>query len=1000
MLKVQEVVNFVNKKLNELGTESGYSFDIHAEVGESQNNGKINGILYTNQASTTPIPNYTENNYLFVCELLVPSARANYHFEQIEGIVESFINAVDGTEIEFAEGDGLLNITPSKPENFNVGYNAGENVPLYFTINVLYTEGSMTSAKGHWLLDENEIPYINDDIIVDKEGNVNKIYGKYNSLAFLTGQTRYFRFLFPYQIGTLGNTIQNDLLKSDFSKQYTLKYYDGVNYILNSETKPPFETKVSIFKSGNVRGQRGKTKTFDITFAEVDDVAETDEVRYYIALIDNQFDNQTENTRWFDDEVTETDTTTIVSKSAQKVQQEWYESQITNNGAKYERIKAPNLNSIDITSQIYPNTAGYDIFDLANKNYAIIKCEKGSGLTQQTKYFYYFVTNCQIGENNQVLYDLKLDTIQTYIFDKNLEFGDCYIERANLNRWGGITSGETPNVKYCYFDFGENSLLFEKEKYDNVPQRLVNREELDISAIGSVPADIVEWLNKYVSAWVYIYADPNHEFHLKMASDSNIDMKIRPYQIDQKGATHQKLSSHLSCFVYPIFKQEAYFRVKRYMQYDGKDVFIYINEKGYDKLWENNDGDSDIVGIKISLVPPFYRTENQQPLPSYTISGSLLTINADAQSADGYDVFAFNGSAVTADTGVEPSGTNIRRFNGLYTTTNQLADYKYDVKTSKKYKFRVDQVVNAQKNVEYNPKLLSQNFASVKLVNQDAEGFEYDYSKIGQQEFSIIYSEPLSPDISRSYIRLDKKYGLYNKGTTENFFGTVATNDNSLIRTTTAYQSMLAQQKNYFQQNSINRGVNLATSAISGISGTLTGGISGNPLAVFGGIYSAVKGIGEDILSKQNENFTIDNLKNAPSSIQNAKGNIFLNAMATELGVYMEEYDILSSEKQSINDYMIQYGFTVNKLGNIFEYLGNSLAEDDEGTPFFQNNYNTRHYFNYIQAKVNSISGIPMSNVARADMRQRFENGIRFWKQDNVDYTYENYEDWLEPYSI
>ena len=999
MLKIQEVVNFVNSKLNELGTESDYSFDIHAEIGENQNNGKINGILYTNQASTTPIPDYTENNYSFVCELLVPSARANYHFEQIEGIVENFIKEIDGTKIEFAEGEGLLNITPSKPENFNIGYNAGENVPLFFTINVLYTEGAVTSGDVHWLLNGMEIPFLNDDIIVDKEGNVNKIYGKYNTQVFLTSQTRYYRFRFPFKRKTTGDfyglceSLQNDLLTGNFDKQYTLTFYDGTAYTEDA----PFETTVSIFKSGNASGQRGKVKIFDITFAEVDDTQETDNVRYYLALIDNKFDNQTEDTRWFEDvtEFNEEENICLVTKTAQQVQQEWYEAQIQN-GAKYERIKAPNLNSIDITSQIYPNTTSYDMFDLANKNYAIIKVEKGSGLTLEKRYFYYFVTNCQIGADNQILYDLKLDTIQTYIFDKSLKFGDCYIERANINRWGIGSVGQVP---YCYFDFDVDSLLFEKEKFDKIPQRLTNRQELNITEIGTVPSDIVAWLNEYVSAWVYIYADPNHDFALKTADGSSVNMKILDYKIDQKGTTHQKLSSHLSCLVYPIFRKEGSIRVKRQQQYNNKDTYIYINEAGYNNFWAKNDGDRDIVAIKISLVPPFYRAGNQQPIPGYSISGSSLTINADAGQYDYYGIDAFKGFAVTSSDAVEPLGTNIRTFDGLYSTINQLADFKYDVKSSKKYGFRIDQVaVTIPKKVEYNPKLLSQTFSSIKLVNQDAEGFEYDYSKIGQQDFAVIYSEPLSPDISRSYIRLDKKYGLYEQGTTENFLGTVATNDNSLIRTTTAYQNMLSQQKNFFQQNAINRDVNLVTSVIGGLSGIASGIVGGNALSVAGGMFATARGIGQEILSRQNEAFTIDNLKNAPSSIQNAKGNVFLNAMTTELGVYMEEYDILPSEKESVNDYMIQYGFSVNKIGNIFEYLGNSLSEDDEGTPFFRNNRNKRHYFNFIQAKVNAISGISISNVARADMRQRFENGVRFWKQDDVDYTYENYEEWLTSY--
>ena len=144
--------------------------------------------------------------------------------------------------------------------------------------------------------------------------------------------------------------------------------------------------------------------------------------------------------------------------------------------------------------------------------------------------------------------------------------------------------------------------------------------------------------------------------------------------------------------------------------------------------------------------------------------------------------------------------------------------------------------------------------------------------------------------------------------------------------------------------------------------------------------------------SKMNEGFTVDNLKNAPASIQNAKGNVFLNAMATVLGVYLEEYDILPSEKEIVNDYMFKYGFTVNKIGNIFEYIGFTKSL---GTTYFTRNYNKRHYFNYIQAQVDAISGISMSNIAREDLRQRFAKGIRCWYSDEIQYKFENYEEYL-----
>ena len=123
---------------------------------------------------------------------------------------------------------------------------------------------------------------------------------------------------------------------------------------------------------------------------------------------------------------------------------------------------------------------------------------------------------------------------------------------------------------------------------------------------------------------------------------------------------------------------------------------------------------------------------------------------------------------------------------------------------------------------------------------------------------------------------------------------------------------------------------------------------------------------------------TEDNMKNAPSSIQGARGNIIMNAMQTSLGIYIEEFDILEAEKDIINDSMNLFGFIYNQIDNI-----KSLC-------------NIRKYHNYIQAELDSIYGVSISNAARTDLKQRFGNGVRFWNSDCIQYDLENYEKWLE----
>ena len=989
MLKIQEVVNFVNDKLNTLGTQSGYSFDIHSNIGENKNNGAINGILYTNTANSVPIPDYSENNYVFVVELLIPSARANYNIEQIQQIIENFDKTYNGTQQTFDDGKALLNITPSKPENFNVGYNAGENVPLYFTISVLYTEGAITSGDAHWLLNGMEIPYINDDIIVDKEGNINKIYGKYNTQVFLTSQTRYYRFRFPFKRKMTGDfyglceSLQNDLLTGNFDKQYTLTFYDGTAFTEES----PFTTKVSIFKSGNANGQRGKVKMFDITFAEVDNPQNSDTIKYSIAMIDNPFDNQTENTRWF---------------ASQADQQTWFTTKISS-GARYERIKAPNLNSIDITSQIYPNRAGYDVFDLANKNYAIIKYEKKTGNVTETKYFYYFVTNCQIGADNQVLYDLKLDTIQTYYFDASIRFGDCYIERSCLNRFIDTGGGGV------WFDNGKNSKLFEREETKNIAKRLTKRTKLSLNKYFRQienQTQINKWFDDNVAFWVYAFFDPNHEYDTSVFTDNPTDVKkfkfgqtyLYSHETDIDVDTGA-VGTEFAVICFPVMKTAKFLYIANTSSGNQWKVW----QQGFDIFRQYNNGASLYYDIRISSVPPFndYNTTitKNNVTGTITAGGDLILSGANwnggnkatGTNSDTNFTGFLNTIAFSAGNASNVSPTRQGSAQALLFIKKQWQDivteeYFIDDRLA----FAKNEIVGATKNPKFNPKLLSADYKTLLVGDESGEGYEYDLQKLNKVQFNVKVTEPFTAGMTKQYIRikdpetnLNGTNGVYINETQKNYTGYVSNNDLSLTRATTQYQSMLANNKNFFLQNQLNRDFGMVQQAfMGGASGLMSGSASGIVTGLAGGLLS---GALNSIKAQKDEAYTIDNMKNAPSSIESAKGNSMLYMLVSNVGVYVSEFDILPQEKNIANDYMVQYGFTTNQIGQLKDYVGDTTAGHS----------NSRHYFNYIKAQVNSISGIPMSNVARADMRQRFAEGVRFWKQDNVDYTYENYEVWL-----
>ena len=194
---------------------------------------------------------------------------------------------------------------------------------------------------------------------------------------------------------------------------------------------------------------------------------------------------------------------------------------------------------------------------------------------------------------------------------------------------------------------------------------------------------------------------------------------------------------------------------------------------------------------------------------------------------------------------------------------------------------------------------------------------------------------------------------------------------------TTAFADMLAQNKNFFIQNAVNRQTQRQHEALT----------FGTDLANknFGGALTSMLSSAIDInKSKIMENLTVDNLKNAPASIQGAQGNVIFTNLYSEYGIFIEEYDILPNEKEMINDYMCMFGYTYNRIDNI------------------KNVDNIRKYYNYVRADVEVISGTTtnVSEKVHLKFKEQFAKGVRFWNVVNGDvnfnYNKENYEKWLE----
>lgn len=1057
MLQLVEVAEFLTKQLNLIGEQQkpAYKFTIYAEVGANKDNGTIQGVLKSNAPTLLPVANVKNAKYSLYVEMSVPAPTTNYNLKNIENIIGLTVNEINGKEFEFGNGKGLITLTLTSTGSFKTEFAQGNIVPLKLNVDVNYTENVITSASKVWLLDDMRIPYTMESVIIEKNGKTSPIAGENYQKTFMTTQMKFYHFVFPYEIeNTLCSMLQKDILQGSANKTYTLKYYDGVSF----KEDDPFTTTVSIFRNADTRANASDTAIFDLTFADVDNGKS--QTKYYLALIDNDFDDQAENTRYF--EATET-------KTALQVQRDYYQYKINNGGAKFEEIKAPNLDDLVITNQVYRNENKYDLFDLVNKNYAIIKVVRPNG---NEKWYYYWCHN-RIGSENQIYCDLKLDSIQTEYFNPNLKFNGTLIQNAHIDRW--IDNGDGTYS----FNMKSDSKLFEREELKNVAMRLKERSKMTYNYTRPENNELIDWLNENVEAWVYIV--------LKQKESWNYNY----YDLDTKGVVQKtsrlqntyienngvvKLHYPYTTIVYPIYNTREsdkvilpqikfsligdfnflgnavfdfnhssltiqkditeWFKrnfnrepqvndcifVLRFADKTPVNEYVYYNAEnvwtGYTEFYETpqalsesvansfielNSGFDNVYSIKVSMKPPiildsvigYYKKESETNIFLYD------TLFLTATEGFGGE-FKINGQNVYGGT------SPILQYVNDYTSPTKL---KTNLNMPR-LKFEAKEIVgdgqtfdNLNIDKKLNPKLNSSDYKALRITY--AGGMqEFPIDKLNTENPIFDYIEQITADCSKILIRpyFDNNNGIFNLDYSKSFNGLNFTNDFSMPYATNqletylannknAYLSFQAQQQNAQKQlqitNDYSRYSTVASGATSVLqtiaqmaSGDVAGGI-GTAIGLAGQVAQTELGIGQRNaqLSQQQSfertqfNLSLDNMKNAPETLTNANGGVLFTMAVAKFGVYAELYEGLDNELEIANSMMNMNGYIYNQYGNPRDF--DSI----------------RRRFNYIKANVGSLDGVPISNLIRTDIRQRFANGIRFWRQGiDIDYTKENYE--------
>lgn len=626
-----------------------------------------------------------------------------------------------------------------------------------------------------------------------------------------------------------------------------------------------------------------------------------------------------------------------------------------------------NAGSLIETTIIYQVQENESINDILSKNYCIIKDNNENATL---KYYYYFIKNIMQDSGNQVKVWLELDIFQTYFID--IEFSDCEILKAHLNRF--IDNGDGT----VSFNGETNSSLFENEELKNFPKRLKKRETYVLTSDriggGLVPSEIssstLEIMDNNFITWVYVYLNKsvlNVEFsgtgfptNAKVFREQvNEDYMIMPYVL----------------LAFPLMKTSSkfYIDMQRRFQLTYTWDFRSFLANVIPQI------QSYILDIRLSQTAPF---PNMNYFDQYIFKGSTesetITIEDLESQEHSNNTFAeffplgkttnSSGSmACIIYTHIIDTDNEFNLKSGMNSRT---------VETEIQYSFNKNEIIGSLKNKKFNPKLLSTNFKEIRVGQGLGNPFIYDAQKMNTNKMLLLWRESLVPGITRSFVAcinndLEKENSIYNEKTFESLLGASISQDTSFPYSENQLQNYLANNKNFFLQNSINR--------IKDLSAGITGaGINAAAQNYGAAISGAVGSVSNLITSIINEQLTVDNLKNAPESYQNLNGNPSLTLGINDNKTYVEIWEALENELEIANDFMCQYGFTVNKIANIKQFV------------------NTRKYYNYIKANIQETSGINISRIVHERFKEMFARGVRFWNVDSFSYDLENYEKWLE----
>lgn len=620
-------------------------------------------------------------------------------------------------------------------------------------------------------------------------------------------------------------------------------------------------------------------------------------------------------------------------------------------------------------------------------NYAVVAD------SDNTTYYYYFITGAEYVSQGKYRYSLEMDVLQMSLF--GTDFGDCVIHRAHLDRWTKIAQN------YYDYNFSPDSALFQENDFTELSKRLTYRANLGIDVKNNT---LSQWIIQNIKAWRYYFVDTT-EFWFDYFHNQDTQVEIKFNSLKYK-INERELPLDYCVLCEPIYKNSnnrMYMRLYDYIDLEegaepgvkdycfGEGAVLdwqYLTKTSSNKEYPNIGFPAHVYSTKVSNIPPF----GDMSAASVLVSGGNIYISASLQANDMWYVDFNMGQNDRYNLNIHRGNPSL--FDYVFFCVSSQTIVRNDLPFLQTY-FGVtnDISLNSRSATTIKRKsnklcfpTLSQKIRELRISTGTPEKKSFDIRFFGSDLFNLKFYivAPISVYSSTEYIcpilKPQNSSPLYNADLYKSYFGYLQDIDDVASVSVNQLQSYVASNKNFKKAFDFNF-LSEKTKNFGNYIIDLVTGQNKNPVSRgASGLFNALS---ERYIQEENLKMNLENMENSPESLTKGANDIYFNFAVSDLSVFEEYYTAIEFEENAIKDYYLQYGYSYGRIGQISDFI------------------NIRKHWNYIRADLVKVEPGAVLNFSE-DFRQRvkevFANGVTWWNDPNEigDYSLQNYENYLD----